>query len=259
MIMLPETLPAHQRHQGGLPTILRRFGSLLRDRRYLPYAVSFSLSFAAMFGYIAGSSYVLENVFGISPQLFSVIFAINSGGLIALSLAGSRAVGRRGSAWLLRRGLVVGHRRRLHRRAGGHSIGGGLWPLLVCFLCCCAPTGWSSPTARPWRWPPKRARWARPRRFSASGSSAPVRWWRPWWAWPAATTPCPWPSSSPWPAPRLCSSTSPSRPTLPSACLQRAGVGERSATRTRSLDASRARSTRARLRLRYGPGGWPAT
>src|SRR4029077_3548128 len=105
-VMLPETLPVHQRHTGRLRAVLGRFGALVRDRRYMPYAVSFSLSFAAMFGYIAGSSYVLENIFGISPQLFSVVFAINSGGLIALSLAGSRAVGRRGSAWLLRRGLV---------------------------------------------------------------------------------------------------------------------------------------------------------
>jgi DHA1 family bicyclomycin/chloramphenicol resistance-like MFS transporter len=105
-IMLPESLPAHQHHAGGLRTVLGRFGTLLRDRRYLPYALAFSLSFAAMFGYIAGSSYVLEDLYGISPQLFSVIFAVNSAGLITFSLIGSRAVGRRGSAWLLRRGLV---------------------------------------------------------------------------------------------------------------------------------------------------------
>jgi DHA1 family bicyclomycin/chloramphenicol resistance-like MFS transporter len=104
-IMLPESLPAHQRHSGGLGPVLGRFGALLRDRRYLPYALAFSLSFAAMFGYIAGSSYVLENIYGISPQLFSVIFAVNSAGLIALSLVGSRAVGRRGAPWLMRRGL----------------------------------------------------------------------------------------------------------------------------------------------------------
>ena len=139
-IMLPETLPAHRRHQGGLRPILRRFGSLLRDRRYLPYAVSFSLSFAAMFGYIAGSSYVLENVFGISPQLFSLVFAINSGGLIALSLAGSRAVGRRGSAWLLRRGLVGTAVASIGALAVT-LIGGGLWPLLVCFFVLLCANG----------------------------------------------------------------------------------------------------------------------
>ena len=139
-IMLPETLPVHQRHSGGLRAVLGRFGALLRDRRYLPYAVSFSLSFAAMFGYIAGSSYVLENIFGISPQLFSVIFAVNSAGLITLSLLGSRAVGRRGSAWLLRRGLV------------GTAVASiaalvvtvadaGLWPLLVCFFVLLCANG----------------------------------------------------------------------------------------------------------------------
>ena len=120
--------------------MLGRFGALLRDRRYIPYALAFSLSFAAMFGYIAGSSYVLENIFGISPQLFSVIFAVNSAGLITLSLLGSRAVGRRGSAWLLRRGLV------------GTAVASiaalvvtvahaGLWPLLVCFFVLLCANG----------------------------------------------------------------------------------------------------------------------
>jgi DHA1 family bicyclomycin/chloramphenicol resistance-like MFS transporter len=139
-VMLPETLPAHQRHEGGLGAVLGRFGALLRDRRYMPYALAFSLSFAAMFGYISGSSYVLENVFRISPQLFSVIFAVNSGGLITLSLLGSRAVGRRGSGWLLRRGLV------------GTAVASiaalvvtvthaGLWPLLACFFVLLCANG----------------------------------------------------------------------------------------------------------------------
>jgi DHA1 family bicyclomycin/chloramphenicol resistance-like MFS transporter len=139
-VMLPETLPAHQRHEGGLRTVLGRFAVLLRDRRYMPYALAFSLSFAAMFGYISGSSYVLENIFKISPQLFSVIFAVNSGGLITLSLLGSRAVGRRGSAWLLRRGLV------------GTAVASiaalvvtvahaGLWPLLACFFVLLCANG----------------------------------------------------------------------------------------------------------------------
>jgi DHA1 family bicyclomycin/chloramphenicol resistance-like MFS transporter len=139
-LMLPETLPAHQRHGGGLRVVLGRFGALLRDRRYMPYAVAFSLSFAAMFGYISGSSYVLENIFGISPQLFSVVFAVNSGGLITLSLLGSRAVGRRGSPWLLRRGLV------------GTAVASisalvvtlthaGLWPLLACFFVLLCANG----------------------------------------------------------------------------------------------------------------------
>ena len=139
-IMLPETLPAHARHRGGLRGVLTRFGALVRDRRYLPYAVAFSLSFAAMFAYIAGSSFVLENIYGISPQLFSVIFAVNSAGLISMSLLGSRAVGRRGSAWLLRRGLVGTAVASLSALVVtvAHA---GLGALLVCFFVLLSSNG----------------------------------------------------------------------------------------------------------------------
>jgi DHA1 family bicyclomycin/chloramphenicol resistance-like MFS transporter len=106
-LALPETLPAEQRHGGGLRAVLGTFGRLARDRRFSPYAVSCSLSFAAMFAYISGSSFVLEDIYGISPQLFSVVFATNSAGLITLSVIGSRTVGRLGATRLLRRGLVA--------------------------------------------------------------------------------------------------------------------------------------------------------
>jgi MFS transporter, DHA1 family, multidrug resistance protein len=139
-IMLPETLPVHARHSGGLRGVLVRFGALARDRRFMPYAVAFSLSFAAMFAYIAGSSFVLENIYGISPQLFSVIFAINSGGLITLSLVGSRVVGRRGSAWLLRRGLVGTAIASLAALVATLSHA-GLGPLLVCFFVLLCANG----------------------------------------------------------------------------------------------------------------------
>jgi DHA1 family bicyclomycin/chloramphenicol resistance-like MFS transporter len=106
VLWVPETLPPEHRHGGGLLTTFRTFGRLVSDRNFIPYAVAFSLSFGAMFAYIAGSSFVLEDVFGTSPQLFSVVFAVNSVGLIAVSQLGGHLVGRVGSAYLLRRGLV---------------------------------------------------------------------------------------------------------------------------------------------------------
>jgi DHA1 family bicyclomycin/chloramphenicol resistance-like MFS transporter len=104
-VVLPETLPMAERHTGGLRATVGTFGRLVRDRSYTPYALAFSLSFAAMFAYISGSSFVLEDIYGISPQLFSVIFAVNSGALIALSLVSGRLVQHIGPATLLRRGL----------------------------------------------------------------------------------------------------------------------------------------------------------
>ena len=81
---------------------LRTFRRLLSDRSFMPPAAAFSLAFAAMFAYIAGASFVLEDVFGVSPQVFSVVFAVNSVGLIAASQLGGRVVGRVGAPALLR-------------------------------------------------------------------------------------------------------------------------------------------------------------
>jgi MFS transporter, DHA1 family, multidrug resistance protein len=105
VLWLPETLPPQRRHGGGLGTTLHTFRRLLSDRSFMPPAVAFSLAFAAMFAYIAGASFVLEDVFGVSPQVFSVVFAMNSVGLIAASQIGGRIVGRVGAPALLRVGV----------------------------------------------------------------------------------------------------------------------------------------------------------
>jgi MFS transporter, DHA1 family, multidrug resistance protein len=105
--MLGDTLPAEQREPGGLGSVLRTFGRLLRDRSFSPYAASYALSFAALFAYISGSSFVLEDIDGLSPQLFSVVFAINSSAIIVFSLLASRLSDRVDAPRLLRRGLWV--------------------------------------------------------------------------------------------------------------------------------------------------------
>src|SRR4051812_26339026 len=76
--MLAETLPAGQRHAGGLAATLHVFGGLVRDRPFLGYTLSGGLTFAAMATYISGSPFVLQDIHGVSPQLFSVLFAVNA-------------------------------------------------------------------------------------------------------------------------------------------------------------------------------------
>jgi DHA1 family bicyclomycin/chloramphenicol resistance-like MFS transporter len=105
LLWLPETLPPERRHGGGLTATLRTFKRLIGDRSFMPPATSFALACGAMFAYIAGASFVLEDVYGVSPQLFSLVFAVNSAGLIAMSQLGGRIVGRVGAARLLRLGL----------------------------------------------------------------------------------------------------------------------------------------------------------
>jgi DHA1 family bicyclomycin/chloramphenicol resistance-like MFS transporter len=104
---LPESLPPGERHRGGLGSVARTFGALARDRRFVPHALCFSLAFAALFAYIAGSSFVLEDVYGASPQAYSVVFAVNSAALIGLSQLSGHLVGRVGPRRLLRAGLAL--------------------------------------------------------------------------------------------------------------------------------------------------------
>ncbi len=103
---LPETLPAERRHGGGMRATVQTFGRLLRDRSFIVPASSFGLAAAVLFAYIAGSSFVLEDVYGVSPQVFSLVFAVNSAGLVAMSQVGGHLVARFGPVTLLRVGLT---------------------------------------------------------------------------------------------------------------------------------------------------------
>ncbi len=89
---LPETLSNDLRSLGGLKHTFTTFKLLLLDRSFIGFALSQSLVSAALFAYISGSSFVLQNIYGISPQVFSLIFAINGVGIIiATQMTGSLA------------------------------------------------------------------------------------------------------------------------------------------------------------------------
>src|SRR5699024_10043119 len=89
LIFLPETLPKEKRMDGNVFAMYKSFGTLFKDRIFL--GISFGQSFIsmAMFAYIAASPFVLQNIYHISPQQFSIIFAVNGLGiLIAAQVSG---------------------------------------------------------------------------------------------------------------------------------------------------------------------------
>lgn len=102
---LQETLPPTRRRPGGIGLTLQTFGGLLTDRHFLGYALSSGLAFAAMFAYISGSPFVLENIFKVSPQTFSLIFAINALGIIITSQISGRLVDKVAPRKLLALGI----------------------------------------------------------------------------------------------------------------------------------------------------------
>ncbi|MGP3913393.1 multidrug effflux MFS transporter [Nonomuraea sp. 10N515B] len=102
-----ETLPAQQREAGGLKHTVRTFWRLLRERAFMGYALTGGLAFAAMFGYISGSPFVLQEVYGATPQQYSLIFALNAFGLVIAAQVGGRLSGRVPPVALVVTGLVT--------------------------------------------------------------------------------------------------------------------------------------------------------
>jgi DHA1 family bicyclomycin/chloramphenicol resistance-like MFS transporter len=103
---LPETLPRERRRSGGLAPTLATYRRLLGDRQFVGYALCCGLAIGALFTYIAGSPFVLEGIYGLSPQGFSLVFATNAVGIVSAGQVSARLVARVGARRLLAAGLI---------------------------------------------------------------------------------------------------------------------------------------------------------
>jgi MFS transporter, DHA1 family, multidrug resistance protein len=93
LLAVPETLPPDRRRTGGWRTTRHAFGVLLADGRVLACVAAAGFGFAAMFAYISGSTFVLQGLYGLSPQEFSGVFAVNSVGIVSAVQVSGRLVG----------------------------------------------------------------------------------------------------------------------------------------------------------------------
>ncbi|MFC3984151.1 multidrug effflux MFS transporter [Streptosporangium jomthongense] len=79
---LPETLRPEHRHSGGMARVREGFSAVADDRLFVGCTLGSSIGSIALFIYISFSAFVIEDGYGVSPQVFSLIFGINSVGLI---------------------------------------------------------------------------------------------------------------------------------------------------------------------------------
>ncbi|WP_084470093.1 multidrug effflux MFS transporter [Jiangella gansuensis] len=104
---LRETLPPERRRRGGLVGTVRTYGSILRERTFVGLMLTGGLMMAALFGYIAGSSFVFQDVYGLSEQAYGIVFGINSLGLIIATQVNARLVRRVRPQWIVSGALVT--------------------------------------------------------------------------------------------------------------------------------------------------------
>ena len=146
LLGLPETLPIGRRQKGGLRAMGSYFVRLLADWVFTGYVLANGFAFAAMFAYISGSPYVLQDIHGLSPQAYSAVFGVNALGLVVVAQVSGRLVRHAGARALLATGLA------------GSALGGlgvllvavtdaGLAPLLVALFVAVASVGLVMPNA----------------------------------------------------------------------------------------------------------------
>jgi MFS transporter, DHA1 family, multidrug resistance protein len=106
-IGLKETLPPERRVAPGLRATLRGYGVLLGD----PYLVGFmmvaSLTMAAVFAYVSGASFVLQDGFGLDERSFGLLFGAGAIGLIVFSQVNVALLRRFSPAAILSTALTV--------------------------------------------------------------------------------------------------------------------------------------------------------
>jgi len=105
-LVYKETLPQDQRLQ-NLGESFKKYPQLLKDRYFLGHCLLQCFIFGAFFAYLAGSSFVFQNIYQVSPQMFSLIFGFIGMGLMLAGMLPARLAGRVSDVLLLKWSILI--------------------------------------------------------------------------------------------------------------------------------------------------------
>lgn len=136
---IPETLARENRTRGHIVDVFRRYGRVLANRRFLGPALTIGCTSGMLFTYIANSSFVFIELFGVPVAFFGFLFATNSIGLYIGGQSNRWLLRRFTAEQLLRKGLWINVCFALMLVACAWTGFGG-FPLLFCVLFLCLST-----------------------------------------------------------------------------------------------------------------------
>ncbi len=128
-----ETLPQEKRI-ARLGASFQKFPQLLHDKYFMGHCLTQCFVFGAFFSYIAGASFLFQNIYHVTPQTFSYIFGGIGAGLLVCGMVPARLAGRVPDVELLMWALIVpvigsdDSRALHHDRAALHHGRGELLP-----------------------------------------------------------------------------------------------------------------------------------
>ncbi|GAA4925741.1 multidrug effflux MFS transporter [Streptomonospora halophila] len=85
VLALRETLPPERRIAGEVLPVLRTYRSLLTDRDFVVLVLVASLAMSALFSYVSGASFVLQEQYGLDQQQFGFVFGAGAIAVIGAS------------------------------------------------------------------------------------------------------------------------------------------------------------------------------
>ncbi|WP_062384385.1 multidrug effflux MFS transporter [Demequina iriomotensis] len=88
--VIKETMPLERRGGTSLKATRTRYAHLLGDPTFVGIAMVGALTFSALFAYLSASSFVLQDVFGLTPQEYGIVFGTNSIGLVIANQSSAR-------------------------------------------------------------------------------------------------------------------------------------------------------------------------
>lgn len=142
-----ETLPPENTIALRASTIGRNYWALLRDRQFMCYSLAGGFGSAGLFTYIAGSSRIFMDVYGVQPQYFGLLFGVNAASLIFTSQISARLLNRHSPEKLLKLAqsaiLIASAAGLLLTLAGWLT----LTVLMVCLMAFMGSQGFVNPNA----------------------------------------------------------------------------------------------------------------
>ena len=85
LFFLPETHSEERRQQSSIIAIFQQYGRLLKNWQFMRYTLCVTFFYVAAYTFIVGSPFVYINYYGVDPQHYGWLFAINIVGIMGLS------------------------------------------------------------------------------------------------------------------------------------------------------------------------------
>lgn len=142
---LRETLPPERRRSARPRATLATYRGLLRDGSFVALVLIGGLMMSAMFAYVSGSSFVLQEGFGLDERTFALVFGANAAGLTVASQLNPMLIRRYSVLNVLTGAIGVAALAALALLVTGLTGAGGLLGVLLPLAVVVASAGLSLP------------------------------------------------------------------------------------------------------------------